>query len=127
MTTPKTTTNTTPVTDNPEVAALKAQLAQMQAEQAKLKEQLSSRPKLSMKVSEKGAVSVYGMGRFPVTLYGEQWATLLDPETVKSILAFVEANKSKLSTKEQKLAAEQAKTEAERKARVQAYEQSKVG
>ena len=127
MTTTKTTPSTTPVTDNPEAAELKAQIAQLQAEQAELKAQLSARPKLSMKVSEKGGVSVYGLGRFPVTLYSEQWTSLLQPEAVKSILAFVEANKSKLSTKEQKLAAEQAKAEADRKARVQAYEQSKVG
>lgn len=57
---------------------------------------------LSFKVSEKGAVSVYGMGRFPITLYGEQWDRLLDDNQVKALKAFVEANRSKLSKKADK-------------------------
>lgn len=41
-----------------------------------------------MKVSEKGALSVYGLGRFPVTLYKEQWEKLLDPgEAIRQFLA----------------------------------------
>jgi hypothetical protein len=51
-----------------------------------------------MKVSEKGAVSVYGMGRFPVTLYKEQWLKLLDMSA--EIRAFIAANESQLKTKE---------------------------
>jgi hypothetical protein len=51
-----------------------------------------------MKVSEKGAVSVYGMGRFPVTLYKEQWLRLLDMAT--EIRAFIAENESKLKAKE---------------------------
>jgi len=111
---------------SPEVIALKAQIAAMQAEQEKLKAQLLSRPKLSMKVSEKGALSVYGMGRFPVTLYAEQWATLLDPETAKSITEFIAQNKGKLSTKADKQAREdeaEAKAKAER---IAAYEKAKA-
>lgn len=127
MSTPKTNPNPATPVESPEVIALKAQIAAMQAEQEKLKAQLLSRPKLSMKVSEKGALSVYGMGRFPVTLYAEQWATLLDPETAKSITEFIAQNKSRLSTKADKVAAEEAKAEEERKARIAAYEASKAG
>jgi hypothetical protein len=53
---------------------------------------------LSFKVSEKGAVSVYGMGRFPVTLYHEQWTRLF--AAAEDILTFIEENKDKLKTKE---------------------------
>lgn len=53
--------------------------------------------KLTLKVSEKGAVSLYGMGRFPVTLYGTQWERLLnEADTIK---AFLVANASLLATK----------------------------
>jgi hypothetical protein len=51
-----------------------------------------------MKVSEKGALSVYGMGRFPVTLYKEQWVKLLD--MADDIRAFIAANDSALKEKE---------------------------
>jgi hypothetical protein len=50
-----------------------------------------------MKVSEKGAVSVYGLGRFPVTLYQEQWAKLLG--LADEIKVFIEENKAKLKVK----------------------------
>jgi hypothetical protein len=53
-----------------------------------------------MKVSEKGAVSVYGMGRFPVTLYKEQWLKLLNMSD--DIRAFIAANEAALKTKEPK-------------------------
>ena len=55
--------------------------------------------KISFKVSEKGAVSVYGLGRFPVTLYFEQWDTLLSHAT--ELRAFLEDNKSRLKLKDQ--------------------------
>jgi hypothetical protein len=51
-----------------------------------------------MKVSEKGAVSVYGLGRFPVTLYQEQWQKLL--ALAEEIKTFIEENRSKLKVKE---------------------------
>ena len=51
-----------------------------------------------MKVSEKDGVSVYGLGRFPVTLYKEQWIRLLD--MVDDIRSFIEENESKLKAKE---------------------------
>lgn len=53
---------------------------------------------VSMKVSEKGAVSIYGMGRFPVTLYQEQWTKLLD--MADDIRAFIKENEARLKKKE---------------------------
>jgi hypothetical protein len=54
--------------------------------------------RMEFKVSEKGGVSVYGLGRFPVTLYYEQWIRLLD--AADGLRAFLEENKSKLKLKE---------------------------
>ena len=54
---------------------------------------------LEFKVGEKGGVSVYGLGRFPVTLYYEQWNRLLD--AAEKLREFLEENKSKLKLKEQ--------------------------
>lgn len=54
---------------------------------------------LHFKVSEKGAASVYGLGRFPVTLYYEQWQRLLDK--AQELREFLQANKDKLKLKEQ--------------------------
>lgn len=53
---------------------------------------------ISFKVSEKGGVSVYGLGRFPVTLYQEQWIRLFSE--VDNLKTFIEENKAKLKTKE---------------------------
>ena len=66
---------------------------------AELEKQAGSRKagKLEFRVSEKGAVSVYGLGRFPVTLYYEQWIRLLD--SADALRTFVEENKSKLKLK----------------------------
>ncbi len=75
---------------------LKAELERLRAENQALKK-TSSRG-LSLKVSEKGALSVYGLGRFPVTLYKEQWNKLLD--MADDIRAFITANNSALKTKE---------------------------
>ena len=55
---------------------LKAELERLRAENEKLKNRNTRG--VSLKVSEKGGVSVYGLGRFPVTLYKEQWSKLLD-------------------------------------------------
>ena len=52
---------------------------------------------VSLKVSEKGGLSVYGLGRFPITLYKEQWAKLLDLSD--EIRAFLKAHDSELKTK----------------------------
>jgi len=68
---------------------------------AELEKELGSREsgKLAFKVGEKGGVSVYGLGRFPVTLYYEQWNKLLD--TAPELRAFMEANKSRLKLRPQ--------------------------
>lgn len=75
---------------------LQAELERLRAENERLKK--GSHSKLAMKVSEKGAVSVYGMGRFPVTLYKEQWLKLLG--MADEIKAFIEANNDSLKSKE---------------------------
>lgn len=73
-----------------------AELERLRAENESLKQKRNTA--ISMKVSEKGAVSVYGLGRFPVTLYQEQWVKLLGiSDEIKS---FIEENKSKLKVKE---------------------------
>lgn len=75
---------------------LKAELERLRAENATLKAR--SGRGISMKVSEKGAVSVYGLGRFPVTLYQEQWLKLLD--LADDIRAFVKEHEGQLKKKE---------------------------
>lgn len=75
---------------------LRAELERLKQENAALKS--SSGRAISMKVSEKGGLSVYGLGRFPVTLYKEQWTRLLD--TSDDIRNFIVANEGKLKTKE---------------------------
>ena len=75
---------------------IKAELEKLRAENAALKK-TSSRG-LSLKVSEKGALSVYGLGRFPVTLYKEQWNKLLD--LADDIRAFLKANDAALKSKD---------------------------
>ena len=77
-------------------AEMKAELERLRAENAKLKNKDSAG--LSLKVSEKGAVSLYGMGRFPVTLYKEQWLRIL--ASAPEIEAFIRENDGKLKTKE---------------------------
>lgn len=57
----------------------------------------ASATKLTLKVSEKGALCVYGLGRFPVTLYASQWERLL--ASADAIRAFAKANADKLATK----------------------------
>ena len=74
---------------------LKAELERLKAENAALKQRRSRA--VSIKASEKGAVSVYGLGRFPVTLYKEQWEKLLD--MADDIRAFINENQGKLKIK----------------------------
>ena len=66
---------------------------------AELEKQAGARKsgKLEFRVGEKGGVSVYGLGRFPVTLYYEQWTRLLDAG--EELRTFLEANKSRLKLK----------------------------
>ncbi len=75
----------------PSYEELKAQLAALKAKEARS-------GTMSFKVSDKGGVSVYGLGRFPVTLYYEQWIKLLD--RAQDLREFLEANKDKLKLKE---------------------------
>jgi hypothetical protein len=76
---------------------LKAELERLRQENAALKKGAASG--LRLKVSEKGALSVYGMGRFPVTLYKEQWLKLLNISD--DIRAFIAANEGQLKSKGQ--------------------------
>lgn len=75
---------------------MKAELERLRAENEKLKNRGAKG--VTLKVSEKGALSVYGMGRFPVTLYKEQWIKLLDMGD--EIRDFIRENDAKLKTKE---------------------------
>src|SRR5262249_26787782 len=75
---------------------VKAELERLRNENAALKKGASSG--IRLKVSEKGAVSVYGMGRFPVTLYKEQWLKLLDMSA--DIRAFIAAHEAQLKSKD---------------------------
>ncbi len=72
---------------------LQTELEELRAENARLK----APKRTSIKVSEKGAVSVYGLGRFPVTLYREQWETLIAMND--QITAFIAENKESLKVK----------------------------
>jgi hypothetical protein len=75
---------------------LKAEIERLRAENDKLKNK--SVRGLSLKVSEKGGLSLYGVGRFPVTLYKEQWRKILG--MAPEIEAFIVANEHALKTKE---------------------------
>ena len=75
---------------------LKAELERLRAENDRLK-QRGARA-VSLKVSDKGGLSVYGLGRFPVTLYKEQWRRIL--AMAPEIEAFIEKNESQLKSKE---------------------------
>jgi len=74
-------------------------LARLEAENKSLKDQIEQRKpgQLRLKISEKGGLSVYGLGRFPVTLYKEQWKRLL--EHVEEIKSFLEQHEQQLKTK----------------------------
>ena len=78
----------------PSYEELKARLAALEKQQEKRRA-----GSLEFRVGEKGGVSVYGLGRFPVTLYYEQWIRLL--EAGERLREFLEENKSKLKLKDQ--------------------------
>jgi hypothetical protein len=75
-------------------------LARLEAENKALREQIEQRKtgQLRLKISEKGGLSVYGLGRFPVTLYKEQWVRLLDYS--EEIKKFLKANDQQLKAKQ---------------------------
>lgn len=79
-----------------DTAAMQAELEKLRAENSALKK--TKEKGLSMKIGEKGGLSVYGLGRFPVTLYKEQWLKLL--AMTDEIKAFIEANSDKLKSKD---------------------------
>ena len=81
--------------DNMADEDLKAELDRLRAENEQLKQRAVRG--VSLKVSEKGAVSVYGLGRFPVTLYKEQWTKLL--AMAEDIKAFIKTHDAELKTK----------------------------
>ena len=74
---------------------LQKEVEKLRAENKALKNSLSKG--LSLRVSQKGALSVYGLGRFPVTLYKTQWLRLLD--MAEDIKTFIEQNESQLKSK----------------------------
>ncbi len=79
-------------------AQLQAQLAALMAENAALKAKAAQAGTFKLKVSEKGALSLYGMGRFPVTLYKQQWRKVI--ARAGEIEAFIKANEATLTSKE---------------------------
>ena len=74
---------------------LKGELERLQTENERLRAERGTGT--SLKVSEKGGVSVYGLGRFPVTLYKEQWIKLLD--RAQEIRTLIKENESRLKSK----------------------------
>jgi hypothetical protein len=75
---------------------LQAEIERLRAENEALKK--PTRGQMSLKVSEKGALSVYGLGRFPVTLYREQWEKLLGMS--EDIRTFIQTHDTELKKKE---------------------------
>jgi hypothetical protein len=79
--------------------SIEEKLARLEAENQALKRQVDRKPgELRLKVSEKGGLSIYGLGRFPVTLYKEQWNRLLDH--ADEIREFLKANDQQLKAKQ---------------------------
>lgn len=76
---------------------MEAAIAKLQAENEALKQKVNTGGTLTLRVSEKGGVSLYGMGKFPVTLYAEQWGRVFAHG--QQIIDFINANVGKLSTK----------------------------
>jgi hypothetical protein len=76
---------------------MQAELERLRAENEALKQEKSKGRGLYLKVSQKGAASLYGLGRFPVTLYKEQWTKLL--EMADDIRSFIRENESQLKSK----------------------------
>jgi hypothetical protein len=81
-----------------EEQTMQAELERLRRENEQLRSRQSQGRGTSIRVSEKGGVSVYGLGRFPVTLYKEQWARLLDMSD--DIRAFLKEHDSELKAKE---------------------------
>ena len=78
--------------------SLIAELAKLRAENETLRAKAAAKATLSFKVTEKGGLSVYGLGRFPVTLYRGQWERVA--KAMPALLDFIEAHASELSVKD---------------------------
>lgn len=85
---------------DPAQAALMAEIAALKAQNDALKATLKASPagRLTFKVSEKGALSVYGLGRFPTTLYPDQWERILDK--ADDVRAYIAAHRGEFKPKE---------------------------
>lgn len=81
-------------------SSLQAQIDKLTAENEALRAKAMSRQTITMKVSDKGCLSVYGLGRFPTTLYAGQWQKLLSPAVVKGISDYIVANHDRLAWKD---------------------------
>ena len=81
-----------------DLKALQAEIERLRKENEALAAKRSGAHTLSVKASAKGAVSVYGLGRFPVTLYAEQWERLL--ANADKVKVFIEENRPSLATKD---------------------------
>jgi len=82
---------------NQDPKAMAEELERLKAENEQLKAKRKGAGEIYFKVSEKGALSVYGLGRFPVTLYKEQWERLL--VKLEDLKKFIKDNESKLRTR----------------------------
>lgn len=85
---------------NTQTMTAEQELALLRAENAKLKAMHAPKEGLALKVSAKGALSVYGLGRFPVTLYKSQWLKLISAS--ERIQEFIKANEDALAEKAEK-------------------------
>jgi len=94
----------TEATAIPSTAELIAMVNAMRAENDTLRAKVAAKSTGKLKVTEKGAVSLYGLGRFPVTLYKSQWEKLA--ESMDEVKAFIVANADRLSVKPDKASAE---------------------
>ena len=82
---------------NQDPKAMAEELERLKAENEQLKSKRKSSGEIYFKVSQKGALSVYGLGRFPVTLYKEQWERLL--ARLEDLNKFIKDNESQLRTR----------------------------
>jgi|SRR5713101_3714209 len=83
----------------PNAKTLQQQLAETLAENERLKNEASRKKSLHFKVSLKGGISVYGLQRFPVTLYREQWERLFHPVEANKLLDFIKEHSDELKVK----------------------------
>jgi len=89
--------------DSDEVTVLRAEMARIQAENEALRAKKTKSSTMSFKVAEKsGAISIYGLGRYPVTLYKTQMDRLFTPEAKADYQAFIEENKGNPNMKLEK-------------------------